>query len=185
MSPITTPSSYSLAKAMHRLWTDHVVWTRLYIVAAVDGRPEGEEAAARLLKNQEDIGNAIVPFYGKDAGEGLTNLLKQHIMIAVDLIEAAKSGDKAKFGQLDEQWKDNAQQIAAFLSGANPNWPKQDVFDLLSLHLTLTTGEVVARLEKNFDKDVEAFDDILTEILTLADALTEGILKQFPDKFAA
>lgn len=178
-------SAYSLAKAMNRLWTDHVVWTRLYIIAAVDGLPEGEEAAARLLKNQEDIGNAIVPFYGDKAGAGLTDLLKQHIMTAVDLIEAAKSGNEARFGELDAQWKDNAGQIARFLSEANPNWPQQDVLDLLNLHLSLTTGEVVARLEKNFDKDVEAFDEILTEILTLAEALTQGILAQFPERFAA
>jgi hypothetical protein len=182
---VTNDPTFSLAKGLERLWTDHVVWTRLYIIAAVDGRPEAAQAAARLLRNQEDIGNAIAPLYGSDAGEALTGLLKEHIMIAVDLIEAAKSGDEIKFAELDASWTQNAGEIATFLSGANPNWPRDDVADLLDLHLSLTKGEVVARLEKDFDGDVKAFDEILTEILTLSDALADGIIKQFPERFAA
>ena len=184
MGLVNNDATFSLARGLQRLWTDHVVWTRLYVIAAVDARPEAEQAAGRLLKNQEDIGNAIAPLYGNDAGAKLTGLLKQHIMIAVDLIEAAKSGDEPKFAELDADWTQNADEIATFLSSANPNWPKKDVTDLLNLHLSLTKDEVVARLEKNFDHDVEAFDSILTEILTLSDALTEGIIKQFPERFA-
>jgi hypothetical protein len=178
-------SAVSLRISMRKLWADHVIWTRLYIISAVAGVPMGDAdaAAGRLLKNQEDIGNAIVPVYGKDAGAKLTALLKQHIMIAVELIAAAKSGDQKKFASEDAQWTKNVEEIAAFLSGANPNWPQKDVVDLLMLHLSLTKGEVVARLSKKWDDDVKAFDDIFTEILTVADTLTAGILKQFPDKF--
>jgi hypothetical protein len=125
----------------------------------------------------------MVPFYGKDAGVGLTDLLKQHIMIAVDLIEAAKSGNDSEFEIQDKKWSQNADEIATFLSGANPNWAKSDVLDLLNQHLSLTKSEVVARLSKKWDEDVSAFDDIYTEILTLSDALADGILKQFPEKF--
>ena len=66
-----------------------------------------------------------------------------------------------------------------------PHWPEGDVYDLLNLHLSLTKGEVVARLEQNWDGDVAAFDEIFTEILTVADALSDGLVKQFPEKFAA
>lgn len=176
-------AKWSLYSGLRRLWTDHVVWTREYVVAAVAGTPDAETAAARLLRNQEDIGNAIVPLYGKDAGDQLTDLLKQHILIAVNLIAAAKSGDENAFAEEDARWSLNAEEIATFLSGANPNWPRQDVLDLLNQHLTLTKGEVVARLTANFDDDVKAFDDILTEILTLSDALADGILRQFPERF--
>ena len=162
-----------------------MVWTRLYVMAAVDDRPEAEAAAGRLLKNQEHIGAAIVPFYGEDAGARLTDLLKQHILIAVDLIVAAKSGDKAKFATYDKKWDDNALEIASFLAGANSYWPKKALVDLLNLHLTLTKDEVVARLQKDYAKDAEVFDQILTEILTMSDALSEGIVKQFPERFAA
>jgi hypothetical protein len=175
----------SLNAAMRRLWADHVIWTREYVVAAVGDRPEADAAAARLLKNQEDIGNAVVPFYGADAGAGLTDLLKRHIMIAVDLIAAAKAGDQDAFQEHDAAWDANAREIAGLLAGANPHWPENDVYDLLHQHLTLTKGEVVARLEQDWEADVAAFDAIFTEIMTLSDALSDGLVAQFPERFEA
>ena len=169
--------------AMRKLWADHVIWTRMYIIAAVAGTPDADAAAGRLLRNQEDIGNAIVPVYGQRAGEALTGLLKQHILIAVDLIAAAKAGNNAEFKKHDERWNRNADEIATFLSQANPHWPKKETLDLLELHLKLTKGEVVARLQKEWAADVKAFDDIFTEAMVIADTLADGIVKQFPGKF--
>jgi hypothetical protein len=169
--------------ALRQLWSDHVIWTRQYIVAAVGGTDDAEAAASRLLRNQDDIGNAIVPYYGPDAGGAMTKLLKDHIMIAVDLIEAAKSDDKDKFAENDTKWDQNAHEIAQFLGGANPAWPEADVYDLLDQHLRLTKGEVVARLNKDWAADVKAFDDIYTEAMVIADTLYDGLVAQFPDKF--
>jgi hypothetical protein len=171
--------------ALRKLWSDHVIWTREYIVAAVAGTPDADAAAGRLLKNQEDIGAAIVPYYGQAAGDGLTDLLKQHILIAVDLVAAAKSGDQEAFAKHDGRWTANIGEIAAFLAGANPNWPEKDVLDLLALHLKLTKDEAVARITGDWAADVKAFDDIFTEIMVLADALNDGIAAQFPERFAA
>jgi hypothetical protein len=171
--------------ALRKLWSDHVIWTREYIVAAVAGTPDAGTAAGRLLKNQEDIGAAIAGYYGDAAGARLTELLKEHIMIAVDLVAAAKSGDQAGFAKHDARWTANVETIAKFLAGANPNWPEKDVLDLLSLHLKLTKDEAVARLTGDWAADVKAFDDIFNEILVLADALHDGIVAQFPNRFAA
>lgn len=179
----TSPEALSLTLALRRLWSDHVVWTREYVVAAIADAPDVSAVAGRLLKNQEDIGNAVIPFYGEAAGRRLTELLKEHITIAVDLIAAAKSGEQAKFARADAAWERNAADIASFLAGANPNWPEKDVADLLSQHLALTKNEAVARLEGRWADDVEAFDQIFTEILTVSDVLTMGIVKQFPNKF--
>ena len=169
--------------ALRKLWSDHVIWTRQYIVAAVAGTPDAGTAAERLLRNQEDIGDAVAGFYGDAAGDKLTELLKEHIMIAVDLVEAAKAGDQGAFAKHDQRWTDNARSIAAFLAGANPNWPEKDVNDLLALHLKLTKDEAVARLTGDWAADVKAFDDIFNEIMVLADALNDGIEAQFPDRF--
>jgi hypothetical protein len=171
--------------ALRKLWSDHVIWTREYIVAAVAGTPDAGAAATRLLTNQEDIGAAVAGFYGQAAGDRLTELLKEHIMIAVDLVAAAKSGDQPAFEKHDARWTANIETIARFLAGANPNWPEKDVLDLLALHLKLTKDETVARIGGDWDADVKAFDDIFTEILVLADALNDGIAAQFPEKFGA
>jgi hypothetical protein len=179
-----SPSAVSLKQDMRKLWTDHVVWTRDYIIAAVGDQPDAKAAATRLMKNQEDIGNAVATFYGAPAGQQLTTLLKEHITIAVDLIKAAKAGDKAGQQQADSRWQQNAMQIADFLSKANPNWPKDTLADLMKKHLSTTSNEVVARLNKNWDADVRAFDEVYEHILHMADALSDGIVKQFPNKFA-
>jgi hypothetical protein len=184
MSQKMTPQPVQSFKAgMRKLWTDHIVWTRQYITSAVADMPDASAAAGRLLKNQEHIGTAIAPFYGKAGGDALTALLKQHIMIAVDLVAAAKANDTTRFGEEDRKWTKNAEEIATFLSGANPNWGKADLVDLLGQHLALTKAETVARLTKKWEEDIKAFDDIFTEILTLADALSDGIIKQFPNMF--
>jgi hypothetical protein len=178
-----TNSREPVRLALRKLWSDHVIWTRQYIVAAVADAPDADAAAGRLLGNQDDIGNAIMPYYGADAGAGLTALLKGHIMIAVDLIASAKSGDQQAFSANDQKWTENAHQIANFLSGANPAWPEADVFDLLGQHLALTKGEVVARLTQDWAADVKAFDDIHTEAMVIADTLYDGLVAQFPDRF--
>jgi hypothetical protein len=174
-----------LHQDMRKLWTDHTVWTRDCIIAAVDDKPDAMAAANRLMKNQEDIGNAIAAYYGAAAGQQLTALLKQHISIAVDLIKAAKAGDKAAQKQADDRWQANAVDIATFLSKANPNWPKDTLVEMMKTHLSTTTAEVVARLTHDWDADVKAYDAVYDHILMMADALTEGIIKQFPEKFKA
>jgi hypothetical protein len=171
-----------LKEGMRRLWTDHVVWTRGYIVAAVANDPSASAQSARLLRNQEDIGNAIKPFYGADAGNKLTALLKDHILIAVDLVTAAKAGDNTKVADADRRWHDNARDIATFLSGANPNWSRDALLMMLNEHLTLTTEEAKARIEKRWTDDVNTFDKILSQAIHMADELAAGIVKQFPSK---
>lgn len=174
-----------LKTTMRKLWTDHTVWTRDYIIAAVDDKPDAMAAASRLMKNQEDIGNAIASYYGAAAGQQLTSLLKQHISIAVDLIKAAKAGNATAQKTADDRWQANAVDIATFLSKANPNWPKDTLVDMMKKHLSTTTAEVVARLKHDWDGDVRAYDAVYDHILMMADALSDGIVKQFPDKFNA
>jgi hypothetical protein len=178
-------SQQALREAMRKLWSDHVIWTREYVVAAVAGTPDAGAAAKRLMKNQEDIGNAVAGFYGKAAGDKLTALLKDHITIAVDVVNAAKAGNQGQLTAANDKWKQNAQDIASFLASANPNWPKAALVDALNMHLETTTREVVARLQKNWDGDVAAFDAVYDHMLHVADVLSDGIVKQFPDRFTS
>jgi hypothetical protein len=94
----TAPPSTRMAfhEAMRSLWEQHVEWTRMYIISAAASLPDKDATTQRLLQNQTDIGNAVAEYYGKDAGDKLTSLLKDHILIAADLVTAAKAGDKSK-----------------------------------------------------------------------------------------
>lgn len=172
-----------LRMAMHKLWEDHIVWTRNVILNIMDDLPGTDQAVARLLQNQDDIGNAVKPFYGEAGGKELTRLLQEHITVAADLLKAAKAGNNSAFESTNKKWFVNADEISAFLSKANPNWKLEDMKKMMHDHLTLTTAEAVARLKKDYAADVKAYDKVHDEILLMADMLTDGIIKQFPAKF--
>src|SRR6188768_345516 len=175
--------SEQLRMAMHKLWEDHIVWTRNVILNIMDDLPGTEQAVNRLLSNQDDIGNAIKPFYGEAGGKELTRLLREHITIAADLLKAAKSSNNSAFDAANKKWFANADEISGFLNKANPNWKLDDMKKMMNDHLTLTTKEAVARLKKDYVADVKAYDNVHEEILKMADMLTDGIIKQFPGKF--
>jgi hypothetical protein len=178
-------SSSDFRSAMRRLWEDHITWTRLYIVSATANLSDTEATAKRLLQNQVDIGNAIKPFYGAAAGDKLTALLKDHILIAVEIVDAAKKGDSARQNGAVTRWQANADDIATFLSGANPkSWPLADMKHHMRDHLDLTTAELVSRLKKDWAADIAAYDKVHEQILKMADALSSGIMSQHPDKFS-
>ena len=176
--------AFDLQQTMRKLWEDHVTWTRLYIVSALAGLPDTGATAQRLLQNQTDIGTAIKSFYGEEAGNKLSGLLKDHILIAADLIAAAKAGEKAKQDNAAKRWDANADEIAGLLSSANPqNWPLREMKSMMREHLNFTTAEVAARLHEDWTADVAAYERIHEQILHMADMLSNGIVRQFSKKF--
>jgi hypothetical protein len=181
VGPTPDPLASALKQGMRELWAEHVIWTRDYIIAATSDHPSAQVALDRLMKNQEEIGDAIVPYYGREAGIGLTTLLKEHISIAGEVVTAAKAGNQQALQVADRRWHDNAAEIAAFLSGANPNWVRADLLAMLNEHLALTTEEATARLERDWSEDAATFDQVLDQAMMMADGLAEGILKQFPN----
>ena len=176
-------SAVELQNAMRQLWEEHIVYTRGFIVSSLAGLEDSGKAAERLLRNQDDIGNAIKPVYGEEAGKKLSALLRDHILIAADIVAAAKKGDNEGVAAGQKRWTANADDITVFLSGANPNWPAKDLRNMLYLHLAYTTNEVVSRLKKDWTADIEAYDKGHEHMLMFADMLTDGIVKQFPEKF--
>lgn len=181
---VLTESSVELKMAMRKLWEEHITYTRTYIISALAGLEDTNQIAERLLKNQDDIGDAIKPIYGDEAGKKLAVLLREHILIATEVVKAAKMADQGALSKANKKWYANADDIATFLSHANPNWPKNVLQKMLQKHLEYTTQEVVSRLKKDWASDIEAYDKGHAHMLMFADALTNGVVKQFPDKFS-
>ena len=169
---------------MRKLWEDHVTWTRLAIVTFADGSAGFDATAARLMRNQKDIGNAIKPFYGKAAGNQLTALLEDHIGIAVQLLQAAGSGDDATFAKANKAWYANADDIAGFLSRANPRyWPRAAMRAAMRGHLDMTLAEASHELTGHHAASVADYDEVHHHILGMADVLSSGIVRAFPRRF--
>jgi hypothetical protein len=180
-SPLSQKSE-GLHLAMRRLWEDHVQWTRVYILDQTANLPSASFSAQRLLRNQSDIGNAIVPFYGQQAGDQLTSLLETHITGAVALISAVESGDDAAIGHAKDAWYANGNDIAIFLANANPNWRLADLELHMKIHLDQTLAEAAAHIAEQWSTDVTAFDAVEAHIRVMADILSDGIAKQFPSR---
>lgn len=169
-------------KSMRKLWADHVIWTRSYIVAAVAGTADTADTANRLLLNQAEIGAAFVPYYGEATGAKLGQLVKEHILVAADVVAALKKDDVVKFQAADKRWRENAVEIAVLLNGANPNWSKEAYVSAFNDQIALTTKEATARILKRWSDDISAFDELYVRTLGMADDLADGIIMQFPEK---
>jgi hypothetical protein len=184
VSAKTNAKQAAFHDAMRKLWEDHITWTRLAIISLAHDLPDLPATQARLLRNQVDIGNAIKPYYGRAAGNQLTALLKEHIVGAVALLQAAKVGDQDLVKQRSAEWYVNGNEIADFLHGANPrNWSKTETRRMMKLHLDQTLSEAVHRLGGDYEADVRDYEEIHHHILEMADGLSDGIIKQFPRRF--
>lgn len=179
----TPANANALRKEMRKLWEDHVIWTRNVILCIVDDLPGENEAVARLMKNQDDIGNAFKPFYGEEAGNKLAELLKIHVNISAEVIRAAKADNHITLDDANKRWYANADDISEFLNRINVKWALADLITMMNEHLKLTSNEAEQRINKNYGADVVAYDKVHNEILKMADMLSAGIIKQFPKKF--
>lgn len=162
---------------------DHVSWTRNYIVSAIASQKDQNDVLERLLRNQDDIGNSIKPYYGEEAGKQLTTLLREHIQLAGQVLDAAKNNNSTDLDKYNTLWYQNADRIAAFLSSANPHYSEKELKNMLHQHLQFVTDQVVARLKNDWAADMKAYDKGEDHMVHFADILADGIIAQFPDKF--
>jgi hypothetical protein len=184
-------SALAFHDAMRKLWEDHITYTRNVIISFELDDPHSKvvlpdlnTVVDRLLQNQVDIGDAIKPYYGTDAGNQLTALLKEHITGAAKVLTALKANDQAALQTALDAWYANAHDIAVFLSSANPdNWPLAEMDQMMKDHLDATTEEAVARHQGDWSADVAAYDKVHAQALGMADMLSSGIIEQFPSKF--
>lgn len=172
-----------LMNEMRMLWEQHVAWTRMVIISMAAGLPDAALVTKRLLRNPDDFEAALRPYYGAENAAIFNKLFKEHLTIAGELVKAAKAGDTGAAADAEKRWYANADEIAAFLNKINPYWSKEAMTAMLHNHLALTKTEAVFRLDKDYAKDIETYDRIEKQALGMADAFTDGIVKQFPEKF--
>jgi len=176
-------SELDLRNYLRMLWEEHIAWTRMAIISTAANLPDQDLVVGRLLQNAPDMAAALKPFYGNEKADKFGKLIKDHLVIASQLVNAAKIGDTKAAAAAEKKWYDNADEIASFLSSINPYWSKQALTEMLYDHLALTKTEAVSRLKNDYATDIATYDKIEKQALKMADALSEGIVKQFPEKF--
>lgn len=173
----------ALGNSLRLLWEQHVYWTRMFILSTAFGLPDAEPVTDRLLRNPGDFGAALKPFYGEDKALTFAKLLTDHLTVAAELVKAAKAGDTAAANNAEKRWYGNADDIAVFLGRANRFWSAQEWRKMMYDHLAMTKAEAVDILTKKYADGIKAFTDIERQALMMADTMTRGITKQFPQQF--
>jgi hypothetical protein len=173
-----------LQEALRDLWVDHIFWVRTVVLTSKYGDAEATKVAeANAVQNAKAIAASMVPFYGKDAGDKLFELLAGHYAAVKAYMNAAYANDSAGMEGARQQLTANAKEIAAFLSSANPNWPKDALESLLLAHGAHHLQQIDAIHRKDFALEAETWAMMKKHMYTIADALAGGIVKQFPKKF--
>ena len=189
-SQAATPNPAKVAElkmALRDLYFNHVFWVRDLVVSTRLGEKAAvSEADEYGLKNAKAIGRSIAPFYGQAAGEKFATLFVGHYSAVKTYMNAAfanhyKGNATLKKAALDKLTK-NANEIAVFVSSANPNLPKATVYGLLVAHAQQHIKAIDATAKKDWSGEADMWDPMVKHIYTLSDALADGIAKQFPDK---
>lgn len=169
-----------LSNTIRRLWIEHVLWTRFFIISDVFNLPDFQFVTQRLLQNPVDFANVFRKYYGEQTAEQFQQLLTDHLLIAADLVNALIAGDQSQIQEQRNRWYANAEDIAYFLAGINSCY--WDVFvwrNLLFEHLALTEEEAILVINGQYEQSIVIYDRIQAEALEMADYMTCGIIKQF------
>lgn len=181
---VSSSKAVAFHDEMRALWEAHGAWTHMVIVSFVGDLPNLTAEEQVLLHNQVEIGNAVKPYYGKVAGNKLTKLLKAHILGAVNVLVAAKSGDAAKLRTAETDWFANGRQVADFLHAADPRFlTRRAARKMMKIHLHQVIQQGVDELQGNYAADAHAFAPYIRHLLDMADMISGGIIRQFPSRF--
>jgi hypothetical protein len=183
--PLTSKKASRLAyhDEWRKLWEDHITWTRIVIIGILDELPGTDVYIARLLQNYEDMEAALAPYYGDEA-EVLGDLIKDHLVIAAEILTAANNGDTAAMNDAVERWYANAHDIAVQMHEMNPRfWPLKETEQMWVEHLDATLAEATTHLTDDFEGEVAAYDMVHNLALDMADFMSNGVIRQFPGKF--
>lgn len=174
------PRQICLMNRIRQLWGQHVYWTRFFIISTAADLGDLEPVTKRLLQNPKDFAGLLTPIYGRKAAGRFEELFTQHLLIAADLVNAAKNGEADKANAARDKWYKNADEIAGFLSCINRWWDKATWKKMLYSHLEMTEKEATLRLQKNYTADISVFDDIENEAFEMADYMFCGIIRTCP-----
>jgi len=164
-----------------KLWEDHITWTRVVIIGILDGLPGTDAYVGRLLQNYEDMEDALRPYYGDEA-EVLGDLIKDHLVIAAQILTAVKNGQPTD--ALVASWYANAHDIALQMNKMNPQaWPLEETEKMWTDHLDATLEEAIDHFTGNFAGEIAAYDRVHDMALEMADFFSNGVMQQFPSRF--
>jgi hypothetical protein len=185
VAAVANQTKVDATKAAQRdLWIEHIFWVRNVVVAGLAGDAAAQQAAEKqVVADAKSIAGAIEPFYGTPAKEKLFTLLAAHYGAVKAYLDASIAKNSGKQSDATTKLISNAEDIASFLSGANPYLPKSTLNELLQAHGGHHIAQIQQLLAKDYAGEAQTWTDMSRHMYVIADALADGLAKQFPAKF--
>ncbi len=180
-----TPASAKVAatkKAVESLWVGHINAVRKVVVDEIASQ-DTKAAKGEVVANAHSIADAIAGFYGRPAGDKLFSLLAGHYGAVKAYLDATVAKDTAKQSAATDEITANVDEIAVFLSGANPNLPKDTVSEMFMVHGSHHISQIQQLAAKDTGAEAKTRAQMKAHMIMIADALVDAIAKQFPEKF--
>ncbi|MCL1806843.1 MAG: acetylglutamate kinase [Oscillospiraceae bacterium] len=168
---------------MRLAWSQHVYWTRMFLLSLIEKRSDLAATQARLMQNPADIGKVFADYYPPETVAVIVKLLTEHLQIAAELVTALRDGQTAQAEAKNTEWYKNADEMAKAFSGINPHYDYEALRAMLYKHLDLTKQEAALRLAGDYPADIKAFDMVEQEAMMMADFFSAGLRQQFPELF--
>jgi hypothetical protein len=182
--PKLSAQSVELRLALRDLWVDHIFWVRNVVLKTKYGNADAAKVAeGQTVANAKALAGSITPYYGKEASDKLFGLLAGHYGAIKDYMNASYGDKKEAKDAATDKLKKNAEEIAVFLSSANPNWPKEPLKSALFAHVGHHIAQINAVEDKDYATEAKTWDAMKSHMYVIADVLADGIVKQFPKKF--
>ena len=140
-------------------------------------------AEKQAVANAQAIAASIEPFYGAPAKDKFFKLLAGHYGAVKAYLVAAVAGDVSAQAKATQSLTSNADEIATFLSQANPYLPKDAVQGLLLAHGGHHIQQIQQLRDRNYDAEAQTWEEMKKHVYQIADATADALAKQFAEKF--
>ncbi|MCK1626784.1 hypothetical protein IVA98_27255 [Bradyrhizobium sp. 160] len=180
-----TDKTLETAAVLRDLWVGHIFWVRAVSLATIEKQDDvAKTAEQQAVANAKSIAASIEPFYGAGAKDAFFKLLAGHYSAVKAYLVATVASDAPKQGTATQTLTSNAEEIATFLSKANPYLPKDAVYNLLLAHGGHHIQQIQQLKDHKYDAEARTWEEMKTHIYQIADATADALAKQFAEKFS-
>lgn len=180
-----TDKTFETAALLRDLWIGHIFWVRAVSIATIEKQEAAAKAAElKAAANAQSIAATIEPFYGAAAKNAFFKLLAGHYGAVKAYLVATVADDAAKQGTATQSLTSNAEEIASFLSKANPYLPKDAVNNLLLAHGGHHIQQIQELKDRKYEAEAHTWEKMKNHIYQIADATADALAKQFAEKFS-
>ena len=140
-------------------------------------------ADKRVVANAQLIAMTIESFYGIAAQGHLFKLLKGHYGAVLAYPAAITKEDASAQAAAIQSLALNAEELAIFLSKANPYLPRDAVNSLLLVQGGHHVQQIQQLQEQKYDSEAKTWEEMKDHVYQIADVTADALRKQFEDKF--